>query len=226
MVIGVDFDNTIVCYDRLFHQVAVERSLVPAALAADKESVRNHLRQQAREDEWTELQGVVYGTRIGEAEPFPGVCEFFRECRQQGVPLYVISHKTRFPVRGPRVDLHQAARGWLESRRFHEAGIGLPVDHVYFAETKEGKRQRIGDLGCTFYIDDLPEFLLEPGFPATVERILFDPWNRHVDRVLFARMSDWDAARRHLLAGRAGADGTQVTRERETRCFGQEMIRD
>ena len=167
MVIGVDFDNTIVCYDRLFHRLAVEQSLIPAALPADKESVRNYLREQGREDDWTELQGLVYGVRIREAEPFPGVREFFSECRRRGIPVYVISHKTRLPVRGPQVDLHEAARGWLECRGFHEAAdIGLPADRVFFAETKPGKLQQIGELGCSHYIDDLPEFLLEPGFPV------------------------------------------------------------
>ena len=29
MLIGVDFDNTIVCYDGLFHRVAVEQGLIP-----------------------------------------------------------------------------------------------------------------------------------------------------------------------------------------------------
>jgi len=29
-MIGVDFDNTIVCYDALFHRVARERGLAPA----------------------------------------------------------------------------------------------------------------------------------------------------------------------------------------------------
>jgi hypothetical protein len=202
MVIGVDFDNTIVCYDRLFHCVAAERALIPATLSADKESIRNYLREQGREDDWTELQGLVYGVRIGEAEPFPGVREFFLACRRRGIPVHIVSHKTRLPVRGPQVDLHQAARGWLESRGFHEdAEIGLPAEQVFFAETKQGKLQRIGDLRCSHYVDDLPEFLLEPAFPAEVERVLFDPWNRHGGRVPFARVPSWDAARHHLVPG-------------------------
>lgn len=200
MVIGVDFDNTIVCYDRLFHRLAVEQSLVPAAVPPDKESVRNYLRGQGREDDWTALQGLAYGVRIGEADPFPGVCEFFCECRRRGIPVYVISHKTRLPVRGPQADLHEAARGWLENRGFYEsAEIGLSADRVFFEETKQAKLQRIGQLRCSHYIDDLPEFLLEAGFPSAVERVLFDPWDRHAGRVPFARVPSWDAAQRHLL---------------------------
>ncbi len=200
MVIGVDFDNTIVCYDRLFYDLAVERSLIPQTVSADKESVRNYLRGQGREEAWTELQGLAYGLRIGEAEPFFGVREFFAACRRRGIPVYVVSHKTRLPVRGPPLDLHEAARGWLERHGFHDrAQIGLPREGVFFAETKQGKLQRIGQLRCSHYIDDLPEFLLEPGFPSEVEPLLFDPWDRHAGRVPFARVTSWDAARRLLL---------------------------
>ena len=44
MRLGLDFDNTIVCYDGLFHRVAREEGLIPAALPATKSDVRNHLR--------------------------------------------------------------------------------------------------------------------------------------------------------------------------------------
>lgn len=193
MVIGVDFDNTVVCYDRLFYQLALERELIPVDLSADKESVRNYLRQQGREDDWTELQGWAYGERIGEATPFPGVAEFFALCRQRGVPVFVISHKTQWPVRGPQVNLHQAARGWLERHGFHDlANIGLPAERVFCELTKSAKLQRIADIGCTHFVDDLPEFLLEPEFPRGVQRWLFDPWQRHAS-VPLSRVTQWES---------------------------------
>ena len=74
MLIGLDFDNTIVCYDRLFHRLAVERGLMPPALARDEGKPSETT--FARPDEkttWTELQGIAYGPRIADAEPFPGV---------------------------------------------------------------------------------------------------------------------------------------------------------
>ena len=199
MRIGVDFDNTIVCYDRLFHELAVERHLISPQVPIDKESVRNCLREQGREDHWTELQGYAYGTRIEEAAAFPGVREFFLQCRENDTPIYIISHKTRLPFRGPSVDLHRAARGWLESQGFHDpSGIALPAERVFFEETKEKKLQRIAREGCTHFIDDLPEFLQEPGFPDGVLRILFDPLDRHGGKVPFECFSSWDALRTHF----------------------------
>ena len=78
MRIGVDFDNTIVCYDGLFHRVALEQGLIPASLPANKGGVRDYLRQIGREDDWTAMQGTVYGARMLEASAFPGVLDFFR----------------------------------------------------------------------------------------------------------------------------------------------------
>jgi hypothetical protein len=189
-----------VCYDDLFHQLARERSLIPSSLPADKETVRNYLRQQDLEEAWTELQGYAYGLRIREAVPFPGVTDFFLTCRNWGIPICVISHKTRQPVRGPNVDLHQAARAWLEDQGFLDPqGISLPIERVFFEETKEQKLQRVVDEKCSHFIDDLVEFLNHPAFPTHVERILFDPWNRHAGKVPLGRTSSWSKLRTHLL---------------------------
>ena len=72
MHIGVDFDNTIVCYDALFHRVALELGLIPPDLPPSKFAVRGHLQRAGREEAWIELQGRVYGGRMAEAAPFPG----------------------------------------------------------------------------------------------------------------------------------------------------------
>jgi hypothetical protein len=203
MRIGIDFDNTIVCYDSLFHQLAAERGLIPAGLPADKESVRNFLREQGREDDWTELQGLAYGLRIGEAVAFANVRSFLCRCRAAAIPTWIISHKTRRPFRGPQADLHEAARGWLREQGFHAAdGPGLLDEQVIFEETKAGKLRRIAELRCTHFIDDLPEFLDAPNFPPDVERVLFDPQERHAGKSAFPCISSWQLMAERLLDGK------------------------
>ncbi len=76
MRIGIDFDNTIACYDGVFHQAALERGLIPPDLARDKNSVRDHLNGSGRKDDFTELQGYVYGTRMELVSLYPGFAEF------------------------------------------------------------------------------------------------------------------------------------------------------
>ena len=66
MRIGIDFDNTIVSYDALFHKVAREQGVVPPNTPANKLAVRDYLRQIGKEDLWTEMQGYVYGERMDE----------------------------------------------------------------------------------------------------------------------------------------------------------------
>jgi hypothetical protein len=172
----MDFDNTIVCYDQVFHQVAIKKGLIPIEVPVNKGSVRDYLRERGRESAWIELQGYVYGACMWDVLPFPDVLEFFTRCKRQGVEVCIISHKTRYPFQGPRYDLHQAAYAWLENYGFYDPSrIGLLPDQVYFEQTKQGKLDRIAQRGCSHFIDDLPEFLAEPGFPADIQRILFDP---------------------------------------------------
>jgi FMN phosphatase YigB (HAD superfamily) len=192
MKVGLDFDNTIVCYDGLFHALAVERGLIPPETPTNKTAVRDYLRSVGREDDWTELQGIGYGPEIVRAEPYPGVLEFLHACRRRGIPVVVISHKTKHPYRGPQHDLHSAARSFLERHGFMDtAKTGLTDDSVFLELTKEAKLARIGTAVCTHFVDDLPEFLGEAAFPSGVNRILFDPDARYADDPRWRRVRDW-----------------------------------
>jgi hypothetical protein len=200
VLIGVDFDNTIVCYDGLFHQAAVERGLISADVPASKGAVRDYLRRASQEDLWTELQGYVYGPRMCDAKPFPGVLRFFERCSREGLPVTIISHRTRWPYLGEKYDLHQSARDWLAAYGFHDpAKIALPVGNVYLESSKQEKVDRIAAVGCTHFIDDLPEFLTEPAFPTAAKKILFDPNALHADGAATLRVASWSEIERLLL---------------------------
>lgn len=200
MIIGVDFDNTIVCYDALFHRTAVERALIPASVPMTKNAVRDYLRATGREEAWTTLQGEVYGVRMAEAEPFPGVLEFFRFCRAAHIAVRIVSHKTRRPCLGAEHDLHAAARAWLAQHGFFSPGvIGLAPGDVFFELTKQEKIARIETSGCTAFIDDLPEILRDPAFPSDVARFLFDPANAHEASSPTRRCQSWMELREHIF---------------------------
>ena len=206
MLIGLDFDNTIVCCDRLFHRAAAEKGLIPAEVPIAKEKVRAYLRSRGREDDWTELQGYVYGVLIREAPIFPGVVDFFTRCKEQGIAVYVISHKTRHPFLGQAYDLHKAAHEWLEQHGFYDPkGIGLSKGEVFFELTKQEKLNRITRVGCSYFVDDLPELLAEPGFPAGVERIMFDPNGQHQDDGHVHRATSWAEIELLLIGARTSA---------------------
>lgn len=183
MIIGIDFDNTIVCYDKLFYEVALEKDIIPEDLSEVKGEVRDYLRKEGKEDAWTKLQGYVYGPGILGAKPFEGILDFFMYCKQHNIPVFIISHKTLHPVLGPKYNLHEAAQKWLEKNGFYDAaGIDFHKENVFFELTKEEKLDRIAKQKCTLYIDDLPEFLAEPEFPKSVRKILFDSNNKYKDK--------------------------------------------
>ncbi len=175
MRIGLDFDNTIVSYDALFHKVARERDLVPPQTAVNKIAVREYLRRIDKEDAWTELQGYVYGARMDEAQAYPGVIEFLRWADHARHDLAIVSHKTKHPFLGPQYDLHAAARAWVERHLCENGSTLIPAGQVFFEFTKEEKLARIGSFRCDIFIDDLPEILRASGFPTSTRRILFDP---------------------------------------------------
>lgn len=194
MKIGIDFDNTIVCYDDLFWTLGHERGVINESVARRKEAVRDTLRQSGRESIWTEMQGEAYGTRMADADLFDGVLEALADFRQRGWSVCVISHKTRFPFAGPSCDLHLAARNWCQSNRLLDVSkTGLDHDRLYFELTKEDKLRRIAVEKCDVFIDDLPELLRLPEFPSGVQKILFDP---HATSLAcpFVRMSSWKDA--------------------------------
>jgi hypothetical protein len=176
MRLGIDFDNTIACYNTVFHKFAAARGMVPALPVLSKNQVRDLLRIQGRENDWTELQGHVYGPGMAEVDAFPGVTETVRSMLDGGVDVFIISHKTRTPYRGQAWDLHQSAQGWLEQQGFFDAQrVGLPRSQVYFELTLAEKLRRIARQQCTHFLDDLPEVLTDAAFPENVHRLLFDP---------------------------------------------------
>lgn len=198
MRIGLDFDNTIVSYDRLFYRVAAERKLVPADSAQTKLAVREHLRRTGREDQWTELQGYVYGARMDEAEAYPGVLDFIRDAQAAGHALTIISHKTRYPFLGPQYDLHAAAKDWISQFLIAHDRPLLANGQIFFELTKAEKLARIAAADCELFIDDLPEILLAEEFPAQTGRLLFDPEGHH-EHIGLKRAASWRTISASLL---------------------------
>ncbi len=186
LIVGVDFDNTIVRYDEVFHRVALERGLIPEHISKTKESVRDFLRQTGKEDAWTEMQGFVYGTRMSEAAAFPGALECLAALKKKNIQVFIISHKTRTPYKGESHDLHAAAWEWLRAH-------GFSREDVFFKETKEEKLKQIGVCACTHFVDDLPELLSDKLFPGGAEKILFAPACNAVPEKGVTVCNSWNA---------------------------------
>ena len=195
MRIGFDFDNTIVSYDTLFHKAAVEQSLIPVSLQKSKLAVRDYLLKINNENAWTELQGCVYGARMNEAAAYPNAIEFMTLAHDNGISMVIISHRSRYPFIGQKYNLHEAAREWVERYLMIGAKKLFKPDQIFFEFTKEEKINRISEKECDYFIDDLPEIFLMPGFPQRTGRILFDPDNSHGEKGVETRLKSWQKIR-------------------------------
>jgi hypothetical protein len=117
--------------------------------------------------------------------------------------VFIISHRTRYPFLGQRHDLHQAARDFLAEHGFNDpARIGLAADRIHFHETRQEKVAQINQVGCTHFIDDLPEILAAAELREDVERILFDPNLQHTDCPGLRRVGSWPDIESFLLMAR------------------------
>jgi hypothetical protein len=199
MKIGIDFDNTIVEYDQLFHRLALESDLIPHSVPPLKQSIRDYLRSIGREDDWTLLQGQVYGAHMAHATPFAGVVQFIAHAARLGHQVYIVSHKTQRPFMGPSYDLHGAARSWIDSHLISLGQRLIPEEDVFFELTLTEKLERISALKCEVFIDDLPEVLGHALMPP-IRKFLFNPAVPNSPSQEWSVIGSWRDLTRHLLS--------------------------
>jgi Phosphotransferase enzyme family len=216
MKIGIDFDNTLACYDATFIRLAREMGLPVDSAVTSKRGVKP-LVQASRDGElaWQRMQGQVYGRLMQGAALFPGVMEFLQLARQRGHEVVIVSHKTEFGHFDDRqVSLRQAALQWLQAQGFFEpARGGLRPQQVYFESTRADKARRIADLGCTHFIDDLAEVFEEPLFPLAARKVLFQPDGADCSQFGLTVMASWRGISQALLGDWTADEVTQVLQE-------------
>ncbi|MEK9942786.1 MAG: phosphotransferase enzyme domain protein, partial [Gammaproteobacteria bacterium] len=193
MRIGLDFDNTIACYDAVFESIARERGYVSQSWSGPKAEVRVAVRSRPQgELDWQRLQGQVYGKYMHLANVFPEVANFLLRSKARNDELFIVSHKTEFGHYDPdKIPLREEALRWMRANRFFGAsGLGLSEENVFFANTREEKIGEISRLKCEVFIDDLWEVFAEPGFPNETRKILFQPESYDHNPKLYALISD------------------------------------
>ena len=203
MILGIDFDNTIIDYDALFYKKALERGLIKNNILANKKVIRDSVRLLPQgEIQWQKLQIYAYGEGIAQAKLIKGVKEVFDACHKAEIKLNIISHKTEFPnLTKEKVNLRQAALDWMKKNNFFSKnGLGLSMGQVFFESTREDKIKRIVKLKCTHFIDDLEETFLEDSFPGDVEQILYQPYAGKINLDKVKAFHSWDQIYEYFFA--------------------------
>ena len=175
MRIGIDFDNTLVRYDRVFAQESRKAGITPAGWNGTKQELRDELRSRLEGERlWQTLQGRVYGSCMHQAEMFPGVASFLLRSQNRGDELFIVSHKTEYGhFDTTRTPLRKAALNWMEMNRFFDPDrFNLDKNKVFFGSSRREKISQITHLNCDIFIDDLEEVFAEEEFPP-IRKILF-----------------------------------------------------
>ena len=190
--LGLDFDNTIITYDEIFYKIALERNLITENCIPQKNVIRDFLILKNLEDQFTLLQAEVYGKRILEARPAENVLENLLNLKKiKNVQYYIVSHKTKKPIKGPNYDLHEAAINWLLNNDFFSPnGLNLKRENIYFEPTKQSKIERIKMIDCSHYIDDLTDILNM--IENSCIKILYNPFNVKYQNKNWINLVNWN----------------------------------
>ena len=209
LCIGIDFDNTIACYDQVFTIVAQQEGLLAETAMLAKAEVKTRILAGNDGDiSWQKLQGQIYGKYMNLASVFPGFAEFLILAGIKGHRIYIVSHKSAFGhFDAQKISLRDEAMKWLVAKKFVGAGVfELAQENVFFNSTREEKIEKIVTLDCTDFIDDLQEVFDEPSFPVTVNKYLFDPQRKSATTAAQKVARSWRDITKELIGEWAPAD--------------------
>ena len=175
MKIGLDFDNTIACYNDVFSSEAKIKGLVNKDWEGSKQDLKLLLdSQEDGQTTWQTMQGKVYGPSMQKATLFPGVARFLLRCKLNGHTVFIVSHKTKYGhFDKTKTLLREASLKWMDSQGFFkDALFGINRKNIFFANTQSEKVLKIKSLNLDVFVDDLEEIFLHHDFPE-IKKILF-----------------------------------------------------
>jgi hypothetical protein len=173
MRIGIDFDNTIVNYNKIFVEAAKNKKFITSSWFGNKEQLKKEL--STKKNKWQIIQGLVYGPLMMNATCFPGLKKFLIKASFSNYKLYIISHKTIYGhFDETKTNLRLQALSWLQKNNFFDLNeISLKKENVFFCNDREAKINKINELSLDFMIDDLSE-IFDNVIPKKTKKILFN----------------------------------------------------
>jgi len=225
--IGIDFDNTLANYERVFSKAAIDLDVISSDWKGGKKELRDHIRTLDNgETIWQKLQGKVYGKFMKDAELYPGVSEFLWKCKLSKTEVFIVSHKTIFGhFDEEKINLRSVASDWMQAQGFfRDSEYSIKNENVFFAETRSEKIQKINSLNLDFFIDDLIEVFVEDEFNLHTKKILFSNSIHHeysnFDGVV---LQSWRKILGHIFQNLNEIDIQKILSEKWTDLQGSEL---
>lgn len=175
MLIGLDFDNTLACYNDVFSSEAKIKGIVNKEWKGSKQELKLFLYNlEDGQTTWQKLQGQVYGPSMQKATLFPGVARFLLRCKLEGHTVYIVSHKTKYGhFDKTKTLLRDVSLKWMDYQGFFQNNLyGINKKNIFFANTQREKVSKIISLNLDVFVDDLEEIFLHHDFPE-IKKILF-----------------------------------------------------
>lgn len=173
MIVGIDFDNTIINYDVLFIQAATSHGWLENYSLTKQEVKQGLINKYGDDSKWQILQAEIYGKHITQATLYANCYEFIQLVIQSGATVYIVSHKTEFSNFDGKTKLIEPAIQWLKKKKIVGFQGLIPIKQLSFHATRDEKIKKIRQLNCDIFIDDLAEVLRDKQFPDKTFGILF-----------------------------------------------------
>lgn len=190
MIIGIDFDNTIIKYDEVFYKFALKNKLIFSRKNRNKSDIKEEIIKNFDEKAWTKLQGEVYSIGISQAKLYQNCLESLYKFDKLGHKIFIISHKTKYPVIGKKTNLHKITNEWIINNIFKKKKFkNFNIDCVFFNEDKNQKIMKILECNCNVFIDDLEDILRK--LPSNIMKILFSKNYSFEKKSDLIHLGDW-----------------------------------
>ena len=168
-IIGIDFDNTIISYVNVFKKL-LRKNKIQFGKKLNKEIFKKKIIKKYNEKFYTKIQSEIYGENIFYARKFANLNQSLNNLKKKN-HIILISHKTKYPILGKKVDLRKKALLWLNKNNLYGPKKIFNKKNVFFEETIEKKIKRIRRLKCDYFIDDLSIIL--DRLPNSIYKIKF-----------------------------------------------------
>lgn len=187
MIVGFDFDNTIVNYDNVFFKIALKKKFISKNVLKNKSAIKEYFLKRGKIKNWKILQSEVYSKQVFQAKPYKGFLKILKILLYKKIDVKIISHKTLYPYYGEKINLHSLSKKWIKKNIKTKLRKKIKV---YFEKTETKKILRIKKTKCDFFVDDLESILRQ--LPSKTKKILFSPKNKlKKSNTKFIVISSW-----------------------------------
>lgn len=167
--VGIDLDNTIISYNNSFLRLAKKYNLSKTR-SLNKNIIKKNIIKKFGMSEWTRCQGEIYGKEILINNSHKDVKKNLIFLKKK-FNIFLISHRSKYPYLGKKINLHERAIQWLNKKKFLGENEIFTKKKVFFETSLQKKIERINKLNCKIFIDDLSLVLKK--LPRSTSKIHF-----------------------------------------------------